>query len=265
ALVQRSYRAPVETFDVNVMGTIQVLEAARHASSVRAVLVVTTDKCYENREWLWAYRENEALGGRDPYSASKAGAELVVAAWRESFFNPAGIALASARAGNVIGGGDWAEKRLLPDCIRALQSGEAIEIRSPASTRPWQHVLEPLCGYLILAERLWTDGAAVAEAWNFGPPMTDVWPVGEVVDRVTSLWGEGAQWKTVGHTGGHEAGLLAVDSSKAQNRLNWRPRLRLGTTLKWTVDWYRAEGQGEDPQRLVLDDIAKFEQFWNAD
>ncbi len=264
ALVQRSYVEPVLTFETNVLGTIRVLEAVRRCPSVRAVVAVTTDKCYENREWVWAYRETEPLGGRDPYSASKAGAELAVTAWRASFFAGTQVALASARAGNVIGGGDWAVQRLLPDCIRAMTERRVIEIRSPNATRPWQHVLEPLCGYLVLAERLWQDGAAVAEAWNFGPAMADVQPVHQVVEHVTRLWGDDATWRVVDALSGHEAGLLAVDTAKAQARLFWRPRLRLRTALEWTVEWYRRHHAGEDAQRLVLDDIARYQQIGTA-
>jgi CDP-glucose 4,6-dehydratase len=264
ALVQKSYRDPVETFDINVTGTIRVLEAVRRCPTVRAVVVVTTDKCYENREWVWAYREIEALGGSDPYSASKACTELAVAAWRVSFFDNTKVALASARAGNVIGGGDWAENRLIPDCIRAMTAGRTIEIRSPHATRPWQHVLEPLCGYLLLAERLWNDGAAVAEAWNFGPAMVDAKPVGDIVDRVTRLWGEDASWQAVATQGGHEAGLLALDAAKAQTRLLWQPRLRLQTALEWTISWYKRHHSGHAALALVLDDIARYERLGSA-
>jgi CDP-glucose 4,6-dehydratase len=259
ALVQASYREPVETFEVNVIGTIRVLEAVRHCPSVRAVVVVTTDKCYENREWVWPYRETEALGGRDPYSASKACTEIAAAAWRDSFLAANGVATATARAGNVIGGGDWAENRLIPDCVRAMSAGRTIDIRSPRSTRPWQHVLEPLCGYLLLAERLFQDGADVAEAWNFGPAMTDVKPVGEVVERVTRLWGDDAIWQVVGTQGGHEAGLLAVDAAKAQARLRWRPRLGLPDALEWTVTWYKNHRAGGEAGALILNDIARYE------
>ncbi len=264
ALVQKSYRDPIDTFEVNVIGTIRLLQAVRCCPSVRAVVVVTTDKCYENREWVWPYRETEALGGRDPYSASKACTELAVAAWRASFFDATAVALASARAGNVIGGGDWAENRLIPDCIRAMTAGRAIEIRSPNATRPWQHVLEPLCGYLLLAERLWNDGAAVAEAWNFGPAMIDVKPVGDIVETVTRLWGDNASWQVIGAQGGHEAGLLAVDAAKAQARLHWQPRLRLQTALEWTVDWYKRQHAGTAAHTLVFDDIVRYESIGSA-
>lgn len=259
ALVQRSYQKPVATYETNVMGTIHLLEAVRQTPSVRAAVVVTTDKCYENREWIWAYREDEALGGHDPYSSSKACAEIVVSAWRRSFLQSDGAALASARAGNVIGGGDWAENRLIPDCIRAVASGAPILIRNPHATRPWQHVLEPLAGYLILAERLCTDGDAAAEAWNFGPAADDVEPVHFLADRVTALWGDDARWTSGGGEAGHEAGLLAVDAAKARARLGWRPKLRLPETLEWTVNWYKRHHTGTPADMLVTADIERYE------
>jgi CDP-glucose 4,6-dehydratase len=259
SLVQRSYREPVVTYQTNVMGTINLLEAVRKAPSVRAVVVVTTDKCYENREWVWAYREDEALGGHDPYSSSKACAEIAVAAWRRSFLEEAGAAVASARAGNVIGGGDWAENRLIPDCMRALASGRPMLIRNPQSTRPWQHVLEPLRGYLTLTERLWVDRSAVAEAWNFGPVADDVVPVSNLADHVIALWGDGARWTQVDTEVGHEAGLLAVDATKARARLGWRPRLCLPAALEWTVNWYKRHHAGAAAAALILADIERYE------
>lgn len=255
ALVRRSYIDPVETFATNVMGTVNLLEATRRTSSVRAVVVVTSDKCYENQEWLWPYREDATLGGHDPYSASKACGELVVASWRRSF--PA-AAVATARAGNVIGGGDWASDRLVPDCMRALQAGAAIELRNPAATRPWQHVLEPLSGYLLLAERLWKDGEFAAEAWNFGPPMEDVWPVAQVVDRIAAQWGNNAGWVESAGVQPHEAGLLAVDAGKARARLGWRPLLRLHEALAWTADWYRRQHEGEAAADLLDEQIGRY-------
>jgi CDP-glucose 4,6-dehydratase len=267
ALVKRSYREPLLTFGTNVMGTLHLMEAVRRAPSVRSVVIVTTDKCYENREWPWAYREIDALGGYDPYSSSKACAELAVAAWRRSYF-PAKegqpVRIASARAGNVIGGGDWSEDRLVPDCIRALSAGATIEIRNPSAMRPWQHVLEPLCGYLLLAEGLWRGDTDLAEGWNFGPDMQDVEPVSFVADRVTALWGDGATWSTVGQTGPHEAGLLAVDATKARAVLGWRPRLTLAQAIAWTVDWYKAHRAGRLAAELIRDDIQAYEEIGNS-
>ena len=266
ALVRLSYREPVRTFATNVMGTAHVLEAARHAPSLRAVVIVTTDKCYENREWPWPYRETDALGGHDPYSASKACAELVTAAWRRSFLfgGQAGgppVAVATARAGNVIGGGDWSADRLVPDCIRAFAAGRAAAVRSPNATRPWQHVLEPLCGYLLLAERLWTSGQAFAEAWNFGPVMDDVQPVSRVVQLLAQAWGDSAAVDVVDGPHPHEAGFLAVDPALARARLGWRPRLRLEPALDWTGRWYKQHAGNADAARLVEADIERYESM----
>jgi len=262
-LVRRSYDEPALTFDTNVMGTVHVLEAVRRCPSVRAVLVVTSDKCYENNEWSWPYRENDPLGGYDPYSASKGCTEIVAAAWRRSFLAraEAPVMLASARAGNVIGGGDWAADRLVPDCVRALGRGEPVRIRNPHATRPWQHVLEPLSGYLLLTERLWQDGAAVAEGWNFGPSPEDAIPVAEVVGQVVERWGDGARWELMGGDHPHEAGFLSVDASKARGRLGWRPRLDVGEALDWTVDWYKRLAGGEDAAALVREQIARYENL----
>ena len=262
ALVRRSYADPVGTYAANVMGTAHVLDAARRASGLRAVVVVTSDKCYENREWWWPYREDEAMGGHDPYSSSKGCAELVTAAWRRSFFlsdGAAPVGVGSARAGNVIGGGDWADERLVPDCMRAFASGEPVVIRRPAAVRPWQHVLEPLSGYLALAERLSSDPRGFGEAWNFGPSTDEARPVAWVVDRLSRFWGDGARWEPDPGTHPHEAGLLQVDASKARARLGWTPRLSLEEGLRWTVDWYRRFGAGEDAAALTLDQIERFE------
>ncbi len=269
SLVRASYQQPVLTFETNVMGTIHVMEAARVTPSVRALVVVTSDKCYENREWLWPYREDEALGGYDPYSASKAGAEIAVAAWRRSFLNGSNadrpFAIASARAGNVIGGGDWAPARLIPDCARAFAAGAPVRIRNTQATRPWQHVLEPLSGYLLLAERLWQDGAKVAEAWNFGPSLDDVRPVSWVVDQAVALWGDGAKWMAAEGQHPHEAGLLAVDATKARARLGWRPRLPLGEALGWTIEWYKRQRRGEAASTLVNEQIERYERAGSYD
>jgi CDP-glucose 4,6-dehydratase len=262
ALVRRSYVDPVGTYATNVMGTAHVLDAGRRASGLRAIVVVTSDKCYENREWWWPYREVEAMGGHDPYSSSKGCAELVTAAWRRSFFLADGaepVGLGSARAGNVIGGGDWAEDRLVPDCMRAFASGEPVVLRRPAAVRPWQHVLEPLSGYLSLAERLSNDPRGFSEAWNFGPATDGARPVAWVVDQLSGFWGDGARWEPDPGTHPHEAGLLQVDASKARARLGWRPRLSLEEGLRWTVDWYRRLGAGEDAAALTLDQIERFE------
>ncbi|MDB5589616.1 MAG: CDP-glucose 4,6-dehydratase [Enterovirga sp.] len=262
ALVRRSYAEPVATLATNVLGTVNVLEAARATSSVRAVVSVTTDKCYENREWVWPYRESDPLGGHDPYSASKACAEIVTAAWRRSFLAAAGVGVATARAGNVIGGGDWSADRLVPDCLAALGRSESVAIRNPAATRPWQHVLEPLSGYLLLAERLCrSDAPDVAGAWNFGPEIGDVQPVSVLADRLVELWGGSARWHLVEGAQPHEAGLLAVDASKARIGLGWRPRLGLDEALSWTVSWERGRREGRDPARLVLEQIAAYESL----
>ncbi len=254
ALVRYSYAQPIETYSVNVMGTVHVLEAVRATPSVKAVVNVTTDKCYENREWHWGYRENEALGGFDPYSSSKGCAELVTAAYRQSFLHEAGVALASARAGNVIGGGDWANDRLLPDFLRAIDTNESLTIRSPESTRPWQHVLEPLSGYLCLAERLFTDGADFAEAWNFGPLDEDAHSVRWIVEQLATLRPD-LNWQCELAPQAHEAHYLKLDSSKAGRRLQWQPRWRLATALQKTLAWHEAWRDGQNMQALTLAQI----------
>lgn len=259
SLVRHSYAAPVEAYAVNVMGTVNLLEAVRATPGVRAVVNVTTDKCYENREWVWGYREDEALGGHDPYSSSKACSELVTAAYRRSFLDAAGVALASARAGNVIGGGDWAADRLLPDFLRALDAGAALQIRSPDAIRPWQHVLEPLSGYLLLAERLFTGQAAFAGAWNFGPADEDARPVRWIVERLVSAT-PGAAWTCDATPQLHEAGHLKLDSSKARARLGWRPHWQLSTALDKTLAWHAAWRRGEDMRAVTLAQIAEYAQ-----
>lgn len=262
-LVRDSYRLPLETLETNVLGTARVLEAARSVPSLRAVVVVTTDKCYENREWCWGYREDERLGGHDPYSASKACAELVTSAYRRSFFPPErygdhGVAVATARAGNVIGGGDWAADRLVPDCLKALSEGRPVPVRNPASIRPWQHVLEPLSGYLLLARRLVDEGPAWDGAWNFGPAEEDDRPVEYLVRRLCALWGDG-RCEAVRSDGLHEACYLRLDCSKARSRLNWRPKWNLDEALERTVAWHRAYLRGDDLQALCLEQIADYE------
>lgn len=254
SLVRRSYRDPVYTYATNVMGTVHLLEACRHVDSVRAVVIVTSDKCYENREWLWGYRESEAMGGADPYSSSKGAAEIVTAAYRRSFFAEGGRAgVASARAGNVIGGGDWSEDRLLPDIVRGAEAGTDVLIRNPASTRPWQHVLEPLSGYLLLAERAYGDHA-FAQGYNFGPAAADTRTVGEVSQRFVQQLGAGQlQLGTPDPSAPHEARLLALDCSKAHFELGWKPRLDLDAALGMTAAWYRAHRERPGSEREMLD------------
>jgi len=265
AIVRESYAAPLDTYAVNVMGTANVLEAVRSVPAVRAVVCVTTDKCYENREWNWGYREVDHLGGYDPYSSSKACAELVTASYRSSFFNPAqharhGVAVASARAGNVIGGGDWARDRLIPDILSALGRGEPVQIRSPNAIRPWQHVLEPLSGYLRLAELLASnDGAAYCEAWNFGPAEDDVQPVQWIVERMIEQWGRNSQWVRDEAPQPHEATYLKLDCSKARARLGWGPRWNLVTALSAITDWHRAYVAGADMRAATLAQLHDFE------
>lgn len=263
-LVRASYELSLDTYAINVMGTANLLEAVRRVDTVRAVVVITTDKCYHNKEWVWGYREDDELGGHDPYSNSKACAELVTAAFRDSFFNRARfdehrVAVATARAGNVVGGGDWAEDRLVPDIIRAVMHEVPVEIRFPDAIRPWQHVLEPLGGYLLLAERLYAGGPEFAEAWNFGPAQEDARPVSWIADRLTSLWGEGASWNRDGGAHVHEANYLKLDSSKARGALGWRPVLDLATTLDWIVEWFRVSHAGGDVSGVTAEQIARYE------
>jgi CDP-glucose 4,6-dehydratase len=257
-LVRYSYLQPTETYAVNVMGTVHLLEAVRATSSVKAVVNVTTDKCYENREWVWGYRENEAMGGFDPYSSSKGCAELVTAAYRQSFLDPAGIALASARAGNVIGGGDWAADRLIPDFLRAMDAGEILTIRSPQSTRPWQHVLEPLSGYLKLASQLYTDGADFAEAWNFGPADEDARPVSWIIERMAEM-NKDVKWQYDKSEQPHEANYLKLDSSKAKKRLDWNTRWGLQAALNKTLEWHHAWRSGENMHGFTMQQIAQYQ------
>jgi CDP-glucose 4,6-dehydratase len=264
-LVRRSFRDPVETYATNVMGTVHVLEAIRELRQPCVVVNVTSDKCYENREWEWPYRESEPMGGYDPYSSSKGCAELVTAAYRRSYFQGAGSAggrkaLASVRAGNVIGGGDWAEERLIPDCIRHFAAGTPVPIRNPASIRPWQHVLEPLHGYLLLAERLAAQPDDYAQAWNFGPPDVDAKPVRWIVDHLVRRWGHGVSWAQAGAEPLHEAATLKLDSSLARTRLGWRTRLRLPEALDWVTDWYRRQHAGEPAARLTEQQIEAYQQ-----
>jgi CDP-glucose 4,6-dehydratase len=264
-LVRDSYRIPVETYAVNVMGTVNLLEAVRRTPGVRAVVNVTTDKCYENREWHWGYRENEPMGGYDPYSSSKGCSELVTAAYRRSFFTgPPGIesaglpAVASARAGNVIGGGDWANDRLIPDCIRALLREEKIRIRNPHAIRPWQHVLEPLSGYLLLARNLYEKGWCYADGWNFGPADDDARPVEWIVQRICAVWGGGAAYETDNGDHPHEARYLKLDCSKARAELGWQPRWDLGKALDSIIEWTVAYREKRDLREICLRQIDEY-------
>lgn len=262
-LVRESYQHPVETYAVNVMGTVNLLEAVRHCKSVKAVVNVTTDKCYENREWLRGYREDEPLGGYDPYSSSKACSEIVTAAYRTSFFNPEkfdghGVALATARAGNVIGGGDWAVDRLVPDCVRALLNGDKIVVRNPQAVRPWQHVLEPLSGYLLLAQKLVEQGPCFASAWNFGPDDRDARPVQWIVDKLCALWGNAPAVDVDQGAHPHEAHYLKLDWAKARTELGWRPQWNLEKAIQKTVEWTKAYQAHADVRSVCLRQIGEY-------
>lgn len=237
-LVRRSYKEPRLTYETNVMGTINLFEAIRFCDSVRVVVNITTDKCYENKEWVWGYRETDPMGGHDPYSSSKACSELVTSAYRRSFFEKSGVAVASARAGNVIGGGDWAEDRLIPDIVRSLSIGKEIVIRSPNAIRPWQHVLEPLYGYLLLGMKLFIEGKKYAQAWNFGPDESDTMNVESVVRKSIELWGAGS-YRIENSEQLHEANMLRLDVSKAHILLGWKPRTNVKKALEMTINWYK--------------------------
>jgi CDP-glucose 4,6-dehydratase len=266
-LVRYSYQNPAETFEINTLGTVYLLDAVRQAvldgSSIRAVLNVTTDKCYENLEWSWGYRENDRLGGHDPYSNSKACSELVASSYRNSFFPEENyqdhrLSLATARAGNVIGGGDWSEDRIIPDCVRALFGGDPLLIRNPAATRPWQHVLEPLSGYLLLAQRMVEQGREFSQAWNFGPSDESVRDVEWLVKRIEQLWGKSNFYELDGGSHPHEASNLRLDSSKAKLKLGWQSRWDVGTALEHTVDWYKAYESKQDMQKVCMEQIQKY-------
>ena len=251
ALVRRSYSDPLETYSTNVMGTVHLLEAVRQIGGVRVIINVTSDKCYENREWVWGYRENDPMGGRDPYSSSKGCAELITTAYTKSYFDPEhfeknGVSLASVRSGNVIGGGDWAGDRLLPDCMKALMENRPIVIRYPDAVRPWQHVLEPLFGYLLLAQLLYQDGPTFSGAWNFGPEDSSAKPVRWIVERIVEVWGGNACWEIDRNVHPYEAHTLKLDCSKAKTKLGWYPQWDLETSLKNTIEWYRAYCNHED-------------------
>ncbi len=257
-LVRLSYKEPVETYDVNVMGTVKVLEAARYCDNLKSIVSVTTDKCYENKEWAWGYREDEAMGGHDPYSNSKGCAELVISAYRRSFLEGKGVGLASARAGNVIGGGDWSDDRLIPDILRAFENDLPVIIRNPKSTRPWQHVLEPLSGYLVLAQELYKAPQEFAEGWNFGPNDEDVKPVDWILDKMAESWQGNAHWQLDENMHPHEAGFLKLDISKVRSRLNWHPTWSLNETLKLITNWHQAWLNKEDMQYFCLNEINEY-------
>ncbi len=269
SLVRRSYQEPIDTYSTNVMGTVNLLEAVRHAASVKSVVTVTSDKCYENREWDWGYRENDPMGGFDPYSSSKGCAELITAAYRNSYFHvdqyqKHGVGIASARAGNVIGGGDWAEDRLIPDMMRAISIGEPVYIRNPNSIRPWQHVLEPLSGYLALAQKLYLSGARYAESWNFGPHDEDAKPVEWIVKHLRQCWGEELKYiiedKNDDRDFLHEAHYLKLDCSKARNRLAWQPRWSLAEAIEKICAWHKAYIADENMNVVCLKQIKQFEK-----
>jgi len=259
SLVRESYKTPVETFATNVIGTVNLLEAVRQVGTAKVIVNITTDKCYENVEWLWPYRENDRLGGHDPYSASKACAEISAAAYRNSFLEDANIHLASVRAGNVIGGGDWGIDRLIPDFLRALDAGKPLSIRSPNAVRPWQHVLEPLSGYLILAEKLYEKGESFAEAWNFGPNEEDAKSVEWIVKQLCAQT-PGARWEIANAMQPHEAGLLKLDSSKAKSKLDWAPRWNLETALSKTTEWHQAWRNREDMAAITSQQIHAYQE-----
>jgi CDP-glucose 4,6-dehydratase len=264
-LVRHSYADPLGTYDINIMGTAHVLEAVRKTPSVRAVVCVTTDKCYQNQEWIWPYRETDPLGGYDPYSSSKACAEIIAAAYRSSFFpvdrlHEHHVAVATARAGNVIGGGDWSEDRLIPDLIRGFMSKQPVPIRRPKAVRPWQHVLDPVYGYMMLAERLLAEPGEFSSSYNFGPGDDDAWPVERIATKLVSLWGEGASWVCDSAPGVHEAHFLRLDASKAHAELGWRPLLKIADAIEWTTAWYQAWRRGADMRQETQAQIADYEK-----
>jgi CDP-glucose 4,6-dehydratase len=265
-IVRRSYADPIGTYATNVMGTVHLLEAIRKTSSVRAVVCVTTDKCYQNQNWIWPYRETDPLGGYDPYASSKACAEIVSAAYRSSFFPldrlaEHHVALATARAGNVIGGGDWTEDRLIPDLIRGFLSRQPVLIRRPMAIRPWQHVLESLHGYLMLTGELLAKDAKFASAYNFGPSDEDIWPVERIATKLVDMWGNGASWIRDTVPGVHEDHILRLDASKARAEVGWKPKLRIEDALEWTMAWYRAWNQGEDMAEFTQQQIVEYDSL----
>jgi CDP-glucose 4,6-dehydratase len=266
SVVRSSYDNPIETYSTNVMGTVNLLEAIRQLKLPCVVVNVTSDKCYENKDSIWGYRENEPLGGHDPYSSSKACAELVTSAFRESYFSHDDssrpkVLVASGRAGNVIGGGDWTKDQLVPDTVRAFTSGQPVRIRSPYAVRPWQFVLEPLCGYLSLAEHLWRQGEEFAESWNFGPREDEIRHVAWIVEHISALWGNGARWEPDPGIHPQEARVLKLDSSKARSRLGWSPKLRVTQAIEWVVEWYKAYQAGQDARMITNAQIVRYENL----
>jgi len=266
SVVHRGYENPIETYSTNVMGTVHLFEALRQIKQPCVVVNVTSDKCYENKEWAWGYRENDSLGGHDPYSNSKACAEFVTSAFRDSYFSATGheplkVAVATARAGNVIGGGDWTRDQLIPDLMRAFLASRPCKIRSPQAVRPWQFVLEPLRGYLMLAERLQSDGERFASAWNFGPDQRDAKPVSWIANELVQLWGNQAEWSQDVEAHPREAHYLKLDTSQTESVLDWHPVISLGVALDWIVEWYRAFQSGDDLGRLTRVQIERYETF----
>lgn len=263
-LVRLSYELPVETYETNVMGTINVMEAIRATDSVKVAVMITTDKCYENREQIWGYRENEPMGGYDPYSSSKGCCEIAISSWRRSFFNPSDygkkhhVSIASVRAGNVIGGGDWSKDRIIPDCVRALESSRPIEVRSPRSIRPWQHVLEPLSGYMLLAKKMWENPARYCEGWNFGPRMESVTPVWDVAQMLIKNYAEGELKDVSNPNAPHEAQLLMLDITKAHVKLGWQPRMNIEQCISLVADWYKSYNHTDDVYALCVSEIEKY-------
>lgn len=266
ALVVKSHESPHETYTTNILGTLNMLEAVRQTDSVRVLVIITSDKCYQNKEWVWGYREEDSLGGNDPYSSSKACAELITNAYRQSYFKKPyspfkNVAVATARAGNVIGGGDWAMNRLIPDVMRSLANNNQVIIRNPKSIRPWQFVLEPLRGYLDLVEQLWNNGIEYAEEWNFGPNEFEGQSVSWIAERLDKLWGTTLGWKELPQIYPHEASYLRLDCSKANQKLNWVPKLNISTTLEWVVDWYKSYGNNANIEELTMNQIKKYQNL----
>ena len=266
SLVVESHEDPHDTYTTNVLGTLNVLEAVRHSDSIKVVVIITSDKCYQNKEWVWGYREYDSLGGIDPYSNSKACAELITSCYRDSYFkqpNPPfkNVSVATVRAGNVIGGGDWAQNRLIPDIMQSLIKKQQVVIRNPNSIRPWQFVLEPLEGYLTLAEQLWANGTKYSEGWNFGPNETDAQSVQWIVEQLGQFWGKKTDWKELPQPYPHEANYLKLDCTKARQRLKWTPRLDLATTLEWVVEWYRGWDNGENVAALTKSQITAYQNL----